>query len=299
MSLPGLEYALVTPARDEAANLAVLGPTVLAQTEPPAAWVIVDDGSRDGTAEVAAALARRVPWISVVHTGRRTGQVAEGRREGRALRSFHEGVDALPRAVDVVVKLDADVTLPEDYFAVLTEAFRADDGLGMASGSRCELEGSRWQRRHLTGTAVEAQVRAYRWACWHGLQPLEARMGWDGIDEARAVLAGWRTRVIDGLEFRHNRRMGRRDGSRVRARAAEGTAAHFMGYRPSYLVLRALWQARREPAALAMLWGYATAVGRRRSRCQDAAVRAYFRDQQAGRRLATRMREARGTRAGP
>ena len=292
-----MRYALVTPARDEAANLAALAPTVLAQTAPPAAWLIVDDGSRDATAEAAAALARRVPWIRVVHTGRRDGQVAEGRREGRALRSFQEGVDALPMAVEVVVKLDADVTLPEDYFAVLTEAFCADHGLGMASGSRCELEGGHWRRRYLTGTAVEAQVRAYRWACWQELQPLEPRMGWDGIDEARAVLAGWRTRVVDGLEFRHHRRMGRRDGSRVRARAAEGTAAHFMGYRPSYLALRALWQARREPAALAMLWGYAMAAAGRRSRCQDAAVRAYFRDQQAGRRLASRAREARGARA--
>jgi hypothetical protein len=180
---------------------------------------------------------------------------------------------------------------------VLGEAFGADDGLGMASGSRCELEAGRWRRRHLTGTAVEAQVRAYRWACWRALQPLEERMGWDGIDEARAVLAGWRTRVVEDLEFRHHRRMGRRDGSRLRARAAEGTAAHFMGYRPSYLALRALWQARREPAALAMLWGYASAVAGRRGRCRDAAVRGYFRDQQAGRRLAARLREARGIRA--
>jgi hypothetical protein len=256
--------------------------------------VIVDDGSRDGTAEAAAALARSVPWISVAHTGRGSGRVADGRREGRALRSFREGVETLPRPVDVVVKLDADVTVPEHYFAELMEAFRADDRVGMASGTRCELKGGRWRPVHLTGTAVQAQVRAYRWDCWHGLLPLEERMGWDGIDEARAILSGWRTHVVDGLEFRHHRVMGRRDGSRIRGRAAEGTAAHFMGYRPSYLVLRALWQARREPAALAMIWGYAAAVAGRRSRCQDAAARAYVRDQQAARRLGARLREVRG-----
>jgi len=292
-----VEYALVTPARDEAANLAALARTVLAQTQPPAAWLIVDDGSRDGTAEVAADLARRLPWIHVVHTARRDGQVADGRREGRALRSFREGVEALPQAADVVVKLDADVTLPEHYFAVLMAAFGGDDALGMASGTRRELERGRWCLRPLTGNAVAGQVRAYRWACWQQLQPLEERLGWDGVDEARAVLAGWGAHVVDGLDFRHHRPMGRRDGSRVRARAAEGDAAHFMGYRPSYLVLRALWLARLEPAALAMVWGYATAIARRRGRCEDPTVLAYFRRQQAGRRLATRMREARGTRA--
>ena len=38
---------------------------------------------------------------------------------------------------------------------------------------------------------------------------------------------------------------------------ALGRASWYMGYRPSYLALRALYRARREPAALAMLWGYA------------------------------------------
>jgi glycosyltransferase involved in cell wall biosynthesis len=293
-SVRRIDYALVTPARDEAANLAALAPTVVGQTLPPSAWVIVDDGSRDGTPLVAAELAREHRWITVLQTGRDDGAVADGRREGRALLSFQDGVRGLPGPVELVAKLDADVTLPPDYFERVAEAFAADLGLGIASGSRCEWERGRWRKRHVTGTAVEAQCRTYRQACWEAIQPLEARMGWDGVDEARAVLAGWRTRVIAGLEFRHHRTMGRRDGSRLRARAAEGVAAHFMGYRPSYLILRVVWHARREPSAFAMLWGYAGAAVRRRERCRDTAARAYIRRQQSARRLARRLREARG-----
>ncbi len=286
-------YALITPARDEAANLAALAETVVGQTLVPTAWVIVDDGSTDGTAQVAADLAREHSWITLVRSGREDGSVPEGRREGRDLLALQAGIRALPARVELVTKLDADLTLPLDYFEQIVAAFAADGRLGLASGTRCELQDGRWQERHLTGSAVAAQCRTYRWACWEQVQPLEPTMGWDGIDEARAVVAGWRTLVVADLRFRHHRPMGRRDGSLFRARAAEGVAAYYMGYRPSYLLLRALWHARRELSAFGMLWGWSTALAERRPRCEDADARAYVRDQQSFRYLARRLREVR------
>jgi poly-beta-1,6-N-acetyl-D-glucosamine synthase len=267
---------------------------VIGQTLRPAAWVIVDDGSSDGTAELAASLAAEHDWITVLSTGRGDAALTEGRREGRDLLALQQGVDAIDRAVETVTKLDADVALPPDYFARLAAAFAADARLGLASGHRCELERGEWTRRHLTGTAVEAQCRTYRWELWQALQPIEPRMGWDGMDEARAVVAGWRTLVVPGLDFRHRRPMGTRDGSRLRARMAEGHAAHFMGYRPSYLLVRAAWHMRREPAALAMLWGYARAAADRHGRCRDELAVAHVRRQQSARRLLRAYREVHG-----
>lgn len=286
-------YALVTAARDDAALLAALGPTVVAQTIRPTAWVIVDDGSADGTAGVAAELAAEHPWITLIRTGRDRDGLSEGRREGRDLLALNAGLDTLDEPVELWTKLDADITLPPDYFERLVDAFSADPRLGLATGTRCELEDGEWKPRHLTATAVAAQCRTYRWECWEQVQPLEPRLGWDGIDEARAVMNGWRTRVVPGLYFRHHRPMGRRDGSRFRARAAEGIAAHYMGYRFSYLLVRSLWHARRDPSALGMVWGWAGAVLRRERPCADATVRAYVRRQQVARHFARRFREVR------
>ena len=74
----------------------------------------------------------------------------------------------------------------------------------------------------------------------------------------------------------------------------QGRAAHYIGYRPWYLVLRALLNARREPAALGIVWGYAAGALSRDERIADPAARSYLRSQQSIRHLRRRFRESSG-----
>jgi glycosyl transferase family 2 len=157
-------YALVTPARDEAANLRRLAACVEAQTLPPREWVIVDDGSSDGTSELARELERRHAWVRVV-AREPEAALAEARRAGRPLLALEAGIAALREQPEVVVKADADVSVEPGHFERLLAAFAADPRLGIASGSRCEPVRGAWRRQHLTGTSVEAQCRASRGRC--------------------------------------------------------------------------------------------------------------------------------------
>jgi poly-beta-1,6-N-acetyl-D-glucosamine synthase len=291
----GLSYSVVTPVRNEAENLGRLANALGAQRVRPRAWVIVDTGSTDETASVAAELAAREPWIS---TSPLQGEAAL-ERGGPIVRAFEAGLESLSERPDVIVKLDADLSFEPEYFESLLARFSADARLGMASGTCYEFERREWRQRHVTGTTVWGAARAYRRECLADVLPLEQRMGWDGVDEFRANARGWTTKVFGDLPFRHHRREGQRDGSARRARFAQGQAARYLGYRFWYLVLRALWHARREPAAVAMIQGYVAAALRGGPRLADAEARSYLRRQQSLRTLPLRVLEAAGRRRRP
>lgn len=265
-------YALVTPARNERANLERLVEAVRVQTLPPARWVIVDDGSTDGTVELVRRLGEGIPWLELVHTAAAPGALSAGRREGRDLLAFQLGVRSLSEDYEVVVKLDADLSFGPDYFERLVGRFRADPRLGIASGTCYELQDGSWQRRKVVPTAVWGASRAYRSECLDAVLGLEPHVGWDGIDEIKVQLAGYRTETCLDLPFYHHRPEGEREAARVHAHALSGSAAWYMGYRPSYLLARSLYRSRRDRAALGLLWGYSRSAVARAPRCPEPGV---------------------------
>jgi glycosyltransferase involved in cell wall biosynthesis len=278
-----LTYAIVTPARNERDNLLRLADSVTAQRHLPELWVIVDDGSDDGMGAVARDLAREHEWVIAVDTGEAAEDLAEGRRRGRDLLAFRTGLRALPGPVDVFVKVDADTSFEPDYFERLLSRFAEMPDLGIGGGSCHELIDGRWERIKVSGSHPRGASRAYRWALLEDVFALEPELGWDGVDEVMAELRGYRTEGFKDFGFRHHRKVGEREG-RLRAGSALGRQAWYMGYRPTYLMLRALYRARDNVASLAMVWGYAAAAATSAPRCPHATVTHRIRE---GQRLRT------------
>jgi glycosyltransferase involved in cell wall biosynthesis len=275
-----LRYAVVTPARDEERNLQRLAAALAAQTNPPSEWVVVDDGSTDATPLVVAELAAALPWVHPLAYAAGNGHVAAGRRDARDLIGFRLGIAALSAPVDVVIKVDADVDFDADFCARLVDRFAADERLGIASGTCYERESGAWVRRTKADTTVWGATRAYRVDCLAEMMQLEPCMGWDGLDEIRVQLRGKRTRTFVDLPFRHHRAEGGRELTSLHHGEALGRASWYMGYRPSYLMMRVLYRVRREPAAIGMLWGYVAAALRRVPRCPDEQVVRALRERQ-------------------
>jgi len=282
-------YAAITPARNEADNLPRVAESLAGQTAPPARWLIVDNGSTDATATVARALSEHHGWAQLLSVPGDDAPV----RGAPIVRALHAGIEALVAEghPSFVVSIDADISFAPDYFERLLAKFAQDARLGIASGTCYELEGDAWRQRHVTGSTVWGASRMYRWTCLEEVLPLEERFAWDGIDEIKANARGWRTTTFVDLPFRHHRPEGVRDESQFRARASQGRAAHYMGYRPWYIALRGMRHMLREPAALGLIWGYAAAELSGAERCPDVAARAYLRSQQSIRRLPRRVRE--------
>jgi biofilm PGA synthesis N-glycosyltransferase PgaC len=292
---PSLTYAAVTPARDEATNLSRLAGALIAQTVLPKAWVIVENGSRDSTLSIARSLAAEHDWIEVLQT-------PPGDRYDRSSplkRAFHAGVEAVGGRGDIVVKLDADVSMGPEFFAGLTDAFAADPALGMASGTLLEERDGRWRELTLLGDHCWGPTRSYRRECLAAVLPLDDGGGFASIDETKAYLAGFRTRTLRHLPFRHHRLEGTGEGSRWAAWAAQGEAAHYTGYRFSYLIARCAYRMRTDPVAVALLVGYFDAVLRRRPRYHDPRIRAALRERQRARHFPAVVRRRMGQQSRP
>ncbi len=283
-----LSYAIVTPARDEAENLRRLAACLIDQTVTPVAWLVVDDGSGDESPAFVRSLGGEFPWIRLTSSGGTS--LARG---APIVRAFHQALEELEPLPDVVVKLDADISMTPDHFARLLHRFVCNPQLGIAGGTCYEEQpNGEWRERHGTGPSVWGACRAYRRECLREILPLEEHMGWDTLDLMKARLRGWDIEVYYDLPFRHHRPEGVRDGGRLKTYVIQGEGAYFMGYRISYLAVRTFYRALRRPSAVGLLLGYARARVARRPQCSDTELRAYLRSEQSLRRLPMRVREA-------
>jgi len=286
----------VTPARNEADNLSRLGRCLIEQTWRPKAWIVVDNGSTDETADVVRELARDHGWIRLVSIA----TDAAPTRGRSSIRAFNAGILQGPEHPDFVTGLDADVSFGPEYFEALLDEFEKSPRLGIAAGLCHEPSGDGWAPVHVTYPNLRGASLTYRGSCLAQLLPLEGRYGWDGIVVVSANIRGWETAIFPQLSYFHHRPTGARDTGRFSSFAAEGDSAYYMWYRPSYMLLRTLYRAlgERDLAATGLAWGYARSALRRGKRHPEPAFRTFVRANQAPTKWLSRAREVRGSRAG-
>ena len=117
--------AVLLPARDAAATVRAAVTSILRQSERDLRVVCVDDGSRDGTAGVLAALAERDRRVEVV----------SGPGEGIA-RALNRGLSRCD--AEWVARMDADDVAHPERLALQREVLAGDSGLA-AAGSQVAL----------------------------------------------------------------------------------------------------------------------------------------------------------------
>ena len=123
-----LTYVLVTPARDEAGFIEQTIASVVAQTVRPAKWLIVSDGSTDGTAQIVRRYSAEHEWIELVEMPERAERHFAGK-----VAAFNAGYARVRNlGYDVIGNLDADISFDEEYLEFLLTKFADDPRLGVA-----------------------------------------------------------------------------------------------------------------------------------------------------------------------
>ena len=274
---------IVTPAKDEAAYIQETIDSLVAQTHRPERWIIVDDRSTDGTAELAEAAAAEHDWITVL---RRTGDTT--RRVGPGVvDAFYDGLESVDwRSFDYVCKLDADLRIPPNYFADVLAKFASEPRLGTLSG-KCYVpvqgEGEP-ERLVLERTGDEFShgvAKLFRRECFEEIGGFVREVMWDGIDCHRCRMFGWEARsdADENLRLVHLRLMGSSFRSVYHGRLRWGRGQHFMGTHPLYLLGIAAYRTFERPRGLGgvcILAGYLGQVLRRRPRYDAPGFRRHL-----------------------
>jgi glycosyltransferase involved in cell wall biosynthesis len=277
-------YVIVSPVRDEGAHIGATADSLVAQTVTPSEWVVVDDGSRDDTAEVAERYAVTYPWITVVRRADRGFRAAGS----GVMEAFHDGLDAMRSTDwDFLVKLDGDVLLAQDYFEKLLEQFDADPGLGIAGGAFHNPTDDGYTEEKHPAFHVRGASKVYRRACWDDIDGLIRITGWDTYDEVKANRLGWRTRTFRDLVVLHQRTTGGAAGQ-WRNWVKNGYACYVVGYDPFFVIARALRRLLHPPriaSSAGLLWGFFGSYLKRAPRVDDPATARFVRREQRRRLL--------------
>jgi poly-beta-1,6-N-acetyl-D-glucosamine synthase len=244
MKNTNLNYALVTPARNEEDNIERVIQSVLSQTVLPLRWVIVSDGSTDRTDSIVKKYLPENPWIELV----RMPEHAD-RQFAAKVNCFNAGYAKVKEIeYDIIGNLDADISFDPDYFEFLLSKYESDQNLGVA-GTPFVEDGKHYDYRFSNIEHVSGACQLFRRRCFEeigGYVPIKGG-GIDWVAVTTARMKGWKTRTYLEKTCLHHRKIGTGNTSPTMTGFRQGKKDYFLGNHPLWEIFRTLYQMTRKP----------------------------------------------------
>jgi poly-beta-1,6-N-acetyl-D-glucosamine synthase len=240
-----LTYVLITPTRNEAKLIERTLKSVVSQTLKPRKWIVVNDGSTDGTAEIVTKYAEAHSWIELMHMPERRERSFAGK--ALAVRKGQTSLGELQ--YDIIGNLDADVSFEPDYFTFLMDRFAENPRLGVG-GTAFHEEGRADYDYEFVGTEhVSGMCQMFRRECFEAIGGY-ATLKSGGIDLIAVLSArakGWETRTFREKTFIHHRGQGTALHSGLSERLHIGRKDYLVGNHPFWEIFRSAYQMTRKP----------------------------------------------------
>ena len=220
-----MKYYIVIPAYNEEAFIALTLQSLVSQTLLPKKVVVVNDNSTDKTAEIVLAFAKENPFITLVN---KTSEAIH-LPGSKVIQAFHKGFETLDNNYDIIVKLDADLILPNNYFERISSTFEKDAEVAMVGGFAYIKKNGDWIIENLTDKDhIRGAFKAYRKTFFEQMGNLKPAMGWDTVDELLAKFYGWKVITDSSLIVKHLKPTGANYNKT--ARYKQGEAFYTLGY---------------------------------------------------------------------
>lgn len=279
LTLP--KYVLITPARNEVEFIGLAIASMVAQTVRPLKWVIVSDGSTDGTDELVLKYAAQHPWIELVQMPQRKERHFAGK-----VHAFNAGY-ARVKELDyqVIGNLDADISFEDpEYFGFLLSKFAENPRLGVG-GTPYWQEGAVYDYRFSNVEDVCGACQLFRRECFEeigGYWPVKGG-GIDHIAFLTARMKGWKTRTFTDKVCLHHRHSGTAERGKLMARFKTGGQDYVLGSHPGWAMFRSVYQMTKPPLVLGgvmLAAGYMWGLVRRVERPLSADLMTFRRGEQ-------------------
>jgi glycosyltransferase involved in cell wall biosynthesis len=220
-----MHYYMVMTAYNEADFIAKTLHSIVNQTFLPKKMVVVNDNSTDETAEIVTEFCSQFDWIQLIN---RTSS-EEHLPGAKVIQAFNQGLAVLDDAYDFIVKADADLIFPKNYFETIRTKFETQPDIGMLGGFAYIQKENQWFLEQLTDADhIRGAFKAYRKSCFHAMGGLKPSMGWDTVDELLAKFYGWKVVTIPELHVKHLKPTGQRYDQK--SRYLQGEAFYKLGY---------------------------------------------------------------------
>lgn len=221
-----MNFYIVIPAHNEEAFLADTLNSILRQKLPPKKVVIVNDNSSDGTENIIDEFITLSPIFKKVNATS-SGEHMPG---SKVINAFYKGVAILDLEYDFIVKLDADIILPDNYFERIAYIFTGNPKVGISGGFAYEEDSQgNWLLNHpMNKDHVRGAFKAYSNACFKAIGGLKNAMGWDTVDELLAQYHGFEIFTDESLKAKHLRPTGH--AYNEKAKLLQGKAMYVMRY---------------------------------------------------------------------
>jgi len=251
-------YVLITPARNEVAFIELTIRSMIAQTVKPLKWVIVSDGSTDGTDDIVAKYAADNTWMELIRMPERRERTFAGK-----VHAFNAGYAAVRNLeYDVIGSMDGDISFDSEYFSFLLTKLNDNAALGLVGTPFKDT--SIYDYRFVSIEHVSGACQLFRRKCFEdigGYKPSQLG-GVDHIAVVAARMSGWKTRTFTDKVCFHHRRMGSAGQGFFKAKFRTGVLDYALGGHPAWECFRAIYQMTRKPyvvGGIILFAGYVTA----------------------------------------
>lgn len=220
-----MKFYIIIPSHNEEEFIALTLQSLANQTVLPTKVVVVNDNSTDSTPEIVLNFAEKYPWISLAN---KTSDAIH-LPGSKVIQAFQKGLESIDEDYDLIVKADADLIFPPNYFETIIQHFQSDATIGMVGGF-CYIEkNGEWILENLTDKDhIRGALKAYRKTTFKQIGGLRAQMGWDTVDELLCKFYNWKVVTDESLHVKHLKPTGA--SYTKAARYKQGEAFYTLGY---------------------------------------------------------------------